>query len=107
MVGDYLFDRQGNETLVLGVYPQGLRKVWEITFDDGRKAKCCEDHLWSFYKNGEKYLTTLSLKKILQREDKFDLLFPINKMVKYNKSNYYEDRIFAGGIALGYNQNNF
>jgi hypothetical protein len=45
IVGDYLFDRLGNETLVLGVYPQGLRKVWEITFDDGRKAKCCEDHL--------------------------------------------------------------
>ena len=107
MVGDYLFDRQGNETLVLGAYPQGLRKVWEITFDDGRKAKCCEDHLWSFYKNGDQYFTTLSLKKIMQRSDKFDLLFPINRAIKYQTPDYYADRTFIAGVVLGYNQSNF
>lgn len=49
-IGDYLFDRQGNPTKVLGVYPQGKKEVYEITFGDGRQAKCSIDHIWSVHK---------------------------------------------------------
>lgn len=45
-VGDYLFDRLGRPTKVLGVYPQGEKEVYEITFGDKRKARCCEEHIW-------------------------------------------------------------
>jgi len=44
--GDYLFDRNGNPTKVLGVFPQGKKEVFEITFGDGRKAKSSKDHIW-------------------------------------------------------------
>jgi len=50
-VGDYIFDRKGNPTKVLGVYPQGKRDVYEITFSDGRKIKCSKDHLWNVHKS--------------------------------------------------------
>lgn len=50
-VGDYLFDRQGKPTKVLGVYPQGEKEVYEISFGDNRKAKCSIDHIWSVHKN--------------------------------------------------------
>lgn len=49
-VGDYLFDRHGKPTKVLGVFPQGEREVYEISFKDGRKAKCSRDHLWNIHK---------------------------------------------------------
>ena len=50
-VGDLLFDREGHPTKVIGVYPQNEKKeVYELTFGDGRKAKCCLDHLWSVHK---------------------------------------------------------
>ena len=35
-VGDYLFDREGKPTKVLGVYPQGLQETYEIELRDGR-----------------------------------------------------------------------
>lgn len=46
--GDYLFDAFGKPTKVIGVFPQGKKEVWQITFGDGRKAKCSPDHLWSY-----------------------------------------------------------
>lgn len=48
-VGDYVFDRFGKPTKILGVYPQGEKEVFEITFQDGRKTKCCDEHLWPYW----------------------------------------------------------
>lgn len=45
-VGDYLLDRQGNPTKVLGVFPQGKRQVWDFILEDGRSCLCSADHLW-------------------------------------------------------------
>lgn len=66
-VGDYLFDRHGSPTKVLGVYPQGKKKVWEVDLVDGRTALCCEDHLWSFYTQDSEQLITESLKDMTKR----------------------------------------
>lgn len=46
--GDYLFDAFGRPTKVLKVYPQGRRQVWQVTLADGRTARCCDEHLWSY-----------------------------------------------------------
>lgn len=46
-VGDIVFDGKGNQTKVIGVYPQeGLRKIYRFTFDDGTFVDADEDHLW-------------------------------------------------------------
>lgn len=45
-VGDKVFDGLGNITEVLGVYPQGKRKIFRVTFDDGSHIDADEDHLW-------------------------------------------------------------
>lgn len=49
-IGDSLIDRQGNFTKVIGVFPQGEKEVFEVTFKDGRKIRCSEDHLWNIHK---------------------------------------------------------
>lgn len=65
-VGDYLFDRKGSPTKVIGVYPQPeKKKVFEVTFSDGRVAKCCDEHLWSYYDKNGKDLKTSSLREIM------------------------------------------
>lgn len=48
--GDYLYDKNGKPTKVIGVYPQGEKEVYKLTFGDGRKAFCCEEHLWNVNK---------------------------------------------------------
>lgn len=45
-VGDYVFDRNGFPTAVLGVYPQGRTKAMKVSFDDGRSVICNPEHLW-------------------------------------------------------------
>lgn len=45
-VGDYIFDREGKPTKILHIFEQGEKDVYKITFNDGRTAYCCKEHLW-------------------------------------------------------------
>ena len=45
--GDYVFDRLGRPTEVLGVYPQGKRKCYRVHINDGREVICSKDHLFT------------------------------------------------------------
>lgn len=45
-VGDKVLGSNGAPTEVLGVYPQGVRPVYEITFSDGARTRACGEHLW-------------------------------------------------------------
>lgn len=64
-VGDYVFDRYGKPTRVLGVYPQGQKQIYKITFQDGTIAECADEHLWS-YDNGHGGLTTHTTEEIIK-----------------------------------------
>jgi hypothetical protein len=52
-VGDYVIDEKGKPVKVLGVYPQGERPVYKITFADGRVVRADEDHLWKVKQKGQ------------------------------------------------------
>jgi replicative DNA helicase len=45
-VGDALASVDGTPSMVTGIFPQGVRQVYRVTFSDGRSAECCEEHLW-------------------------------------------------------------
>ncbi len=45
-VGDALASIDGAPSIVTGVYPQGVRQVYRVTFSDGRSAEACAEHLW-------------------------------------------------------------
>ena len=45
-VGDALASLDGAASIVTGVFPQGSRQVYRITFSDGRSTECCAEHLW-------------------------------------------------------------
>ena len=47
--GDYIFDREGKPTRVLGVFPQGKRDVYRVTLGDGRTIDVSDNHLWAVY----------------------------------------------------------
>lgn len=44
--GDELASVDGERSVVTGVFPQGEKDIYKITFSDGRSTECCEDHLW-------------------------------------------------------------
>lgn len=75
-VGDFVFDRYGNPTEVLGVFPQGVIDCYKVTLSDGRSTYCNNEHIWSCYANrGEsnklkEYTVTEILKEGLKRESR-------------------------------------
>lgn len=71
-VGDYVFGSDGKPTEVIGVFPQGKRKCYKITFNDGRTALCDENHLWSYYNWGMR-LKTKSISDMIKDFKKFDV----------------------------------
>lgn len=46
-VGDSVIGSQGNPVTVLGVYPQGKRPAYRVTFSDDVSVICDIDHLWA------------------------------------------------------------
>lgn len=46
-VGDRVLGPDGLAHEVRGVYPQGLKELYEVTFSDGTSAIVCGDHLWA------------------------------------------------------------
>ena len=109
--GDYLFDKQGCPTKVINVFPQPVKKqVYELKLADGRKARCCEDHLWTYYSDHRR-LRTESVKEILQRinnskygfkdaEGRYRFALPINKAVQYQEKEYSVPP-YVMGLLLG------
>lgn len=71
-VGDELFNREGKPVKILGIYPQGEKDMYQVTFKDGRTAMCCEDHLWTVIKGyGRKEkVMTLPLKDLMKDYEK-------------------------------------
>lgn len=48
-VGDEVLTPQNTVTKVTGVFPQGVREVYRISFEDGRSVECCGKHLWKVH----------------------------------------------------------
>ena len=45
-VGDIVVTPSGANAKVLGVFPQGVKSIYEIKFKDGGKCRCSDEHLW-------------------------------------------------------------
>lgn len=51
--GDKVFGSNGKTTDVIGVYPQGEKRVYEVVFSDDSVVEACEDHLWTVQAAGK------------------------------------------------------
>ncbi len=93
-VGDYVFDKDGKPTKILGIYPQGKKHVYEVTFEDGRKTKCSNEHLWTYINYKDEYKTTeLSYIMGLNHCE-----IPMCKCVEYSHKEYEIDPYVIGAF---------
>ena len=67
-VGDFVFDRNGKPTKILGIFDQGYLEAYRVTLSDGRSTICNGEHLWTHYSNTTSFLITETLSSMLQRE---------------------------------------
>ena len=102
-VGDYVFDREGRPTKVMGVFPQGKQDVYILKLKDGRETKCAGDHIWTvFSKKNSKYNYTTEqlISKGLTNSAGFKYAIPNNKAVQYLEKEYRIDP-YVIGVFLG------
>lgn len=102
-VGDFVFDREGKPTKVLGVFPQGKKRVYRVSFKDGRSSLCAGDHLWTFYNSKNKRFTKTTLEILnlgLTNNSGFKYRIPTNGAVDYDQKQFDVDP-YMMGVFLG------
>jgi replicative DNA helicase len=70
-LGDDLASIDGRPSTVIGVFPQGVKQIYKVTFSDGRFAECCGEHLWKVNYRGwsaPKILATEKVAMLLERK---------------------------------------
>lgn len=76
--GDLVLNPSLEPVKVLQIFPQGVKDIYRVTFEDGRSTECCKEHLWEIYtteKIGVKTLEEImkedysqySIKRIINR----------------------------------------
>ena len=90
--GNYVFNRYGKPVKILGVYDQGEKDAFKVTFSDGRSTICNDEHLWTCIELG-KDKKTLTLRQILDRgfkthNGKLKYAIPQSKGVYYSTKKF-------------------
>lgn len=70
-LGDALASIDGAPSLVSGIFPQGTKPIFKITFSDGRSTRACADHLWSVSSckfDGPRVLDTKTIAEMIGKE---------------------------------------
>lgn len=86
-VGDEVITRDGDTSLVTGVYPQGYEKVCSLIFEDKRETVCSYGHLWKVYiggPDGVKVLTTSEIIERLVQNPDVELFIDLIKLSGYH-----------------------
>lgn len=65
-VGDFVFDRFGKPTKVVGIFPQGELDAYEVELTDGRKGVYNDEHLWGIL-TSRNNISVKSLKQLMEK----------------------------------------
>lgn len=63
-LGTKLASVDGEPSEVVGVYPQGVKDIYRVTFSDGREVSCCAEHLWEVHFKSWRTPRVLNLEQI-------------------------------------------
>jgi phosphate starvation-inducible protein PhoH len=109
-VGDRVISDDGNSTIVTGVFPQGKKDIWELSFSDGSKVECCSDHLWFVTsekdrksknpKSGSVKTTLEIIESLYTKRGRLNYTIPITSPVNLNERKVEIDP-YLFGILLG------
>ena len=111
-VGTKVISGTGNVCDVIGVYPQGVKPIYELTFDDGSKCRCSDEHLWKVQtrsdrvhknKDGSEKYRIVELKSMLDNvrvESDRRLNYSIDyvKPIEYERKQFYIHPYVMGAL---------
>jgi len=95
----------GKKCNVMGIFPQGIKDVFKITFNDKTNVIVDEDHLWSV-RNDNAYSRTkkwriLSTKELLNIKNIKEFEIPLAPIIYFKKNNLLPLNPYFLGVLLG------
>ncbi len=111
-IGDKIIGDNGEEYNVAGVYPQGIKEIYEIMFSDGSTTRCSKEHLWKIqtpYDRAYNKYQIIELQDILNKPlytigkdgyKKYNYYIPMTNSVKFKEKNVYIDPYLLG-VMIG------
>lgn len=101
-VGTKVFGEDGKPHKVIGVYPQGKKKVYRVYFHDKKYTECTEEHLWTVTKHQHFSNKTYTL----ELKDLFEERLEIDGAYKYSVPvcepiQFKEQRVYIQPSILG------
>lgn len=90
--GSRIITAEGIVAPIKGIYPQGEKDIYRVTFADGRSTLCCDDHLWRAWTRVSVWSPTKK-KKIRSRDWR---VVPLS----YLRNRIAEDRAESNRIAV-------
>lgn len=81
-INDEVIGSNGKPTKILGVFPQGKKDIYKITFTDGSTVESCDEHLWAVQTPVQKYRGSSFQVKTL-RDIMSDITQSKNKNIKW------------------------
>jgi replicative DNA helicase len=70
-LGDRLASVDQRPSQVVGIFPQGEKEIYRVTFSDGRSTECCDEHLWRVHHHrweAPRVLPTAQIQTMLTRD---------------------------------------
>lgn len=100
--GDMVFDETGKAVRVLGVFPQGYRRCFEVQLEDGTSSFCNDEHLWVARADNDTAYHVHTLRDLIDGMDRgISWRIPAAKAVRRADSVNPEVRYAAAAIAKG------
>lgn len=88
-VGEDIYGSDGLCHKVTHVFPQGIKKVCRVTFNDETSTLCCDEHLWTVFDERYTNQKTLTCKDLLNQglktsiDDKYRFRIPIVEPLQF------------------------
>jgi ATP-dependent Zn protease len=103
-VGDEVIDPEGGTARVTGVFPQGERDIYRITFSDGSSTESDLDHLWQVRRRRNRpwrVETLRSIKEKLEKDSRQDRPYiPLVQNLEFEEQELPLDPYLLG-VLLG------
>lgn len=88
-VGSAILGKDGKVYSVTGVYPQGRKMSYRVTFSDGSATECGIDHLWTVRHRRKDEFVTMTLRQLLDTRltdgDHAKWVLPMAQPAEFNK----------------------
>jgi len=100
-IGDDVIGSNGKKCKVRGVYPQGIKDLYRVSFNDGVSILVCKEHLFSVRSRSFGYNTknsrrkkdiVLSISDMLNKDLTLEVSATENNNRKYKYKTYYKEK---------------